>query len=282
MNAKIVHEPRFESGRLPARSLLAAIALVIVCAVIFAFCDMAQAQEVKRIRIAYISQVVERPPRLSNLDLPPEDEGIAGGRVAVEDNNTTGRFLKQEFSLKAAAVAPFGDAMAALEALLKEGFAFVILNVPAETLLAMAEAVRGANVLLFNAGAPDDRLRDEDCRGNVLHIAPSRAMLTDALAQYLVWKRWRDWFLVVGGREGDRLFAAAVRQSAEEIRRQDRRRANLGFRPGCPTNRAVGGPGVHARGRPRYPGGRRRVRRIRPVSGLPADGRRVRSPVRRD
>ena len=72
---------------------------------IFAFCDMAQAQEVERIRIAYIGQVVERPPRLSNLDLPPEDEGIAGGRVAVEDNNTTGRFLKQEFSLKAAAVA---------------------------------------------------------------------------------------------------------------------------------------------------------------------------------
>ena len=33
---------------------------------------------------------------------------------------------------------------------------------------------------------PDDRLRLDDCRANVFHIMPSRAMKADALAQYLV------------------------------------------------------------------------------------------------
>ena len=36
----------------------------------------------------------------------------------------------------------------------------------------------------------------------------------DALAQYLIWKKWRKWFLVVGRRDEDRLFAAAVRRAA--------------------------------------------------------------------
>ena len=40
------------------------------------------------------------PPPLSLLDLPPQDDGIAGARLAINDNNTTGRFLKQEFTLE--------------------------------------------------------------------------------------------------------------------------------------------------------------------------------------
>lgn len=214
---KIVHEARFESGRLPVRSPLAAIALAIVWAVTFAFGDMTQAQPSERIPIGYLSQVVERPPNLSNLDLPPADEGVAGGQLAIADNNTTGRFLKQDFWLRAVSVPAEGNAEAAFEALRQEGFRFVILNVPADVLLKLADGVQTSDVLLLNAGAPDDRLRNADCRGNVLHIAPSRAMLTDALAQYLIWKRWREWLLIVGRRDGDRLFASAVRESAKKF-----------------------------------------------------------------
>ena len=49
---------------------------------------------------------------------------------------------------------------------------------------------------------------------NVVHVAPSRAMLADALAQYLVWKHWTRWFLVFGSHEPDKLFADALRRSA--------------------------------------------------------------------
>ncbi len=57
------------------------------------------AAEVETVRIAYLSQIVELPPKLSNLDLPSEDEGFQGGRLAIKDNNTTGRFMKQAFEL---------------------------------------------------------------------------------------------------------------------------------------------------------------------------------------
>src|SRR5207245_5391698 len=71
--------------------------------------------------------------------------------------------------------------------------------------------------LFFNVGAIDDRLREEDCRANVIHTAPTRSMLADALAQYLVWKQWRRWLLVVGSHAEDKLYGDALRRSAKRF-----------------------------------------------------------------
>jgi len=196
--------------------LIRAAFTLLACAVAVAPRPAATA-EPARVTLAYLSQVVERPPKVSNLDLLPEDEGIAGGRLSISDNNTTGRFLNQEFVLEEVSVPADGDVVAAFRGLVAAGLQFVILNVSADKLLEMADSVAGQDVLLFNAGAGDDRLRNADCRDNVMHFAPSRAMLADALAQYLVWKRWPEWFLVVGARDGDKLFAASIRRAAERF-----------------------------------------------------------------
>ena len=42
-------------------------------------------------------------------------------------------------------------------------------------------------------------------------------MLADALAQYLVWKQWRRWFLIVGSHSEDRLYGDALRRSAKRF-----------------------------------------------------------------
>lgn len=167
--------------------------------------------------LAFLSQVVEQPPKISNLDVPPEDEGFAGARLSIADDNTTGRFLNQEFVLREVSVPADGDVMSAFHKLVDEGIQFIILDVPADRLLEMADSVADQSVLLFNAGASDDKLRDADCRDNVMHFAPSRAMLADALAQYLVVKRWPEWFLVVGPGERDKLFAAAIHRAARRF-----------------------------------------------------------------
>ncbi len=43
-------------------------------------------------------------------------------------------------------------------------------------------------------------------------------MLSDALAQFSVWKKWTDWVVLAGSREGDRAFAAALEKSAAKFR----------------------------------------------------------------
>ena len=178
---------------------------------------MAEQGSVAVVRIAVLSQLVERPPALSNLEVLPDDSGLLGARMAIMENNTTGRFMKQRFELWEKIVPVRGDVVAAFKELVGGGHRFIVANLSPGSLLRVADLPEAKDVLIFNAGAPDDILRNEQCRANILHTIPSRAMMADALAQYLVWKRWPKWFLVVGRRKEDRLFAEALKRAANRF-----------------------------------------------------------------
>jgi ABC transporter substrate binding protein (PQQ-dependent alcohol dehydrogenase system) len=164
------------------------------------------------ISIGYLGQAGVRST-LSLVEQPPGDNGIAGARLAIADNNTTGKFLNQHFTLEVVRLKE-GDEAAKAATTLADHSGFVIADLPADQLLQAADALRDRGTLLLNAGAIDDRLREEDCRANIIHVAPTRSMLADALAQYLVWKQWKRWVLVVGSHDRDRLYADALRRAA--------------------------------------------------------------------
>lgn len=168
------------------------------------------------LRIAYL-RLIERRPTISLLDKPAPDDGLAGAQLAISDNNTTGRFMNQQFELLDKPLRANADPLAALNEVTGQGIVLVLTDFPAEALLRMSDAVKGKDVTLFNIDAPDDKLRQEDCRGNVIHVAPSRAMLADALAQYLVWKKWSRWVLAYGSHPDDSLLADAYRRSAKRF-----------------------------------------------------------------
>jgi ABC transporter substrate binding protein (PQQ-dependent alcohol dehydrogenase system) len=196
-----------------------------LAAVLFLFSSMVNVGEVRaqaagadpvEIEIGYIR---EYEPRLalSVLDVPPRDDGVAGATVGISDNNTTGAFLGQKFNLEVTEIAPDGDAAAAYTDLFAKGARFIVADLPADKLLAVADLAGPQGVPVFNVGATDDRLREEDCRANVFHTAPTRSMLADGLAQYLVWKQWRRWALVSGSNPPDKLFAEALKRAAERF-----------------------------------------------------------------
>ncbi|WP_375411346.1 ABC transporter substrate-binding protein [uncultured Bradyrhizobium sp.] len=165
------------------------------------------------IGVGYLSRAGTKPT-LSLVEQPAENDGVAGARLAVEDNNTTGRFLNQHFILEEVRLKEGDDAAKAAAALADRNIGFIIADLPADALLMAADAVRDRGTVLFNAGSIDDRLREQDCRANLIHSAPTRSMLADGLAQYLVWKQWKRWVLVVGSHDDDRLFAEALRRAA--------------------------------------------------------------------
>lgn len=152
---------------------------------------------------------------ISRLDLPPDDLGFAGAALAAEDNQTTGRFLGMEFALETRA-APPEDAAEALDTLKAEGIRIVVVLADADGTLALADRA-GPEMLILNAGARDERLREEDCRANMLHVAPSRSMMTDAVVQFLVWKKWTRLFLIRGSHPSDEALADAYRASAAKF-----------------------------------------------------------------
>lgn len=195
-----------------------AVALFVTCVV----CEPATAQgseqvTAKTIPIVYVSEQRERLPPISLLDFRPPNEGYDGAKLAIEDNNTTGRFLNQRFTLGAIYSKSRDELIENVVAEAKAGVGFFIVDASAETLLALADAVKGLPVVIFNASAHDERLREEDCRANIKHTAASYTMLTDALAQYLAWKQWRKLVLVVGPQPEDKLYADALRRSLKRF-----------------------------------------------------------------
>ena len=191
------------------RQLLAAFA---ICASL----APALAADVIDIKIGLMRRP-EPKQTISLLDLAADNNGFAGAALAAEDNNTTGKFTGQRFVLVDAKVGPADDPAAVLAKFEADGIGLIIADLPADNLLKLADAAKGRDILIFNAGASDDSLREEDCRANVIHTAPARSMLVDGLAQYLIWKRWTKWFLVLGSHKEDQLYAEAVRRSAKKF-----------------------------------------------------------------
>ena len=107
--------------------------------------------------------------------------------------------------------------MAELGKLAGQGVLLVLTDLPGDAVLKLADAARGQGQTIFNLAAPDDALRGADCRGDLINVAPSRAMLADAVAQYLIVKRWARWFLVSGSHPDDKLLADAYRRSAKRF-----------------------------------------------------------------
>lgn len=212
----------------PVRTLLAPLALTLGLCGPCSFVGSVQAQEptareapppttaASDTHIGFLYRP-EPAPSSYDAEAAPEDEGVAGARMGIKDNNTTGRFTQQTYALDEIALAADGNAVEAARDLVGRGIRFLVLALPAGEVLAVADAVKGEGVTVFNVAAPDDRLRGADCRANVFHVIPSRAMQTDALAEFFTLMRWRKMFLIAGPQENDRLYAEAFKNSARKF-----------------------------------------------------------------
>lgn len=170
----------------------------------------------QEVKIAYLTQKKQVPAALSNLEPFIADKGLQGALLGIEDNNTTGQFTGQNYFLRQEIVPLGANVQLAFSALLKEGYRLIIVNLPAAQLV-QVQQLNHNQALLFDVATRTDAFRQAQCLQDVLHILPSRAMRADALAQYMLKKRWRHWFLVIGATPEDELYAQAIRRSAKRF-----------------------------------------------------------------
>jgi ABC transporter substrate binding protein (PQQ-dependent alcohol dehydrogenase system) len=176
------------------------------------------AQVAGEVDVAYVGLVSKQHVALTLLEPPPTEEGVQGARLAMRDNQTTGQFLNQTFSLQEAVAADEAGVLDAAKAMLASGRRMVIADLPTPTLLKLADLPEAKDATILDATSSDDALRGEQCRRNVLHTLPSYAMRADALMQYLAVKQWRNILLAVGPSVGDQAYADAIRRSAKKFR----------------------------------------------------------------
>lgn len=167
--------------------------------------------------IVFLTRAEEPRLPLSFVDPVVEDPGVWGARLAIKDNQTTGRFLGHNYELVEVVVPAEADIEAVFAEQIEAGGRLFIADLPRDDLLAIARKPESAETLIFNGRVGDDDLRLTTCFPQVFHTALSRAMRADALVQFLVWKKWTEIFLLAGTTEGDQAYAQAIHRAAKKF-----------------------------------------------------------------
>ena len=168
----------------------------------------------KHLRVVYLGKRYDEPPPLSLLDKPLKDKGVVGARVGAADNNLNGKFVGQATDLAEDILPKDGNTVAEAKKVFADGNQLIVADLEAKDLLAVADLPGAKNAIILDIRTSNDELRQEQCRANVFHLAPSYAMRADALGQFLLYKRWQRWFLIHGTQPADLEYTAAVKRAA--------------------------------------------------------------------
>lgn len=167
--------------------------------------------------ISYIKLAQQQTPALSNYFKVPDDLGYMGAKLAIEDSNTTGKFLQQNFKLNFFDVSGTTKLLALLATEYQLGRRFFILDAPVDVLVKVNHWAENKSVLLFNVSESADKLRHSKCLANIFHTIPSNAMKSDALAQWLLTKRLNKVLMIRGGKVEDTQLTSSFKRSAKRF-----------------------------------------------------------------
>ena len=145
----------------------------------------------------------------------PLGRPYSGAEVALSEVKFHGAAVNATFHLEKVRKRGTAELAAAVDELFQQGVRFFIVDAPADIVSELAQATQGKDILLFNVSAREDRLRQEQCQAHLLHIIPNYAMLNDALAQYLVFRKWTNVLALIGQAPEDEHIAAAFARSAK-------------------------------------------------------------------
>jgi ABC transporter substrate binding protein (PQQ-dependent alcohol dehydrogenase system) len=173
-----------------------------------------------RINIGYVEVAgdarYEPITAYGRLVLRSRERPFTGAQVAIDEAQALTRVLKSDFALERITVkSPAEVADAVMRA--SETTHFFIVDAPSEAFKPLADAVKGRDVLLFNATAADDALRRNLCAAELVHTLPSLAMSMDALVQYLVSRKWGNLLVLEGPLPADAAMVKALENSVRKF-----------------------------------------------------------------
>lgn len=167
--------------------------------------------------ISYVKLVQPEEPGVSNFFKKPEDSGYLGAKLAINDSNTTGKFLKQHFKINYFIATKASQFLDYLNGEYQQGRRIFILEAPLTQLVAVDRWAKNKSVLLFNVSESADELRNSQCLTSVFHTIPSNAMKSDALAQWLLYRRMNKVLLIKGNKVEDIQLAISFKRAAKRF-----------------------------------------------------------------
>ncbi|MBD1556707.1 ABC transporter substrate-binding protein [Vibrio sp. S9_S30] len=146
----------------------------------------------------------------------PPNSGLAGAELSMKDSNGAGKFLGHKYSLLSAMETNQDALISRAESFYQSGTKFYLVDSDAATLKRLQSALP-QTTLIVNVNSPDQGLRTQQCLSNVVHTAPSYRMLSDAIAQWLRYKKLTKVLLITGSTEQDLAMADSARASIQRL-----------------------------------------------------------------
>lgn len=153
----------------------------------------------------------------TGLTLRERKRPVGGIEVALRESRALGRRLDLRFELEEIALGRDESAVDAIEQRVRQGQGVFILDLPLAEMRTTVERTARLDTILFDIRHPDTELRRRFCFDRLFYTLASRAMVADALAQYLRKKGWLDVLMLVGPEDADQADATAFRAAAAKF-----------------------------------------------------------------
>jgi ABC transporter substrate binding protein (PQQ-dependent alcohol dehydrogenase system) len=140
---------------------------------------------------------------------------IDGANMGIDEVNIDASISGRRYALVEEDADSDEELAARADALQQRGVHWILVDADDGAMAKLARAERGKPVLLFNVSAPGDALRGADCQADLVNVIPSRAMLADALAQFLLARKWPQVLVLRGPQPADQADAAAFAHAAK-------------------------------------------------------------------
>ena len=196
--------------------------LFVVGILISGIACAATANEVKALNIGYAEIIddarYDHKRAYARIRIKPHHRPVVGAEVAIKESKVLSRALKMKFGLSRIEAEDAKDMADQIRRLnLESGIQFFIIDADARVLTIIAESTADLKLMLFNISAYADELRGGNCQAHLMHVIPSYSMLTDALSQFLVYKKWREVLVLKGQQSSDVAIAEAFVRSAKRF-----------------------------------------------------------------
>jgi len=200
------------------------LAAAVIAAGVLALGQTALAQdELPTITVGFLDLVEDiryddwgvHPVDIRSATAIGDRRGVAGAELGLEELKRLKRVAKAHFAMQRESVSGSATMVEAIERMLAEGISFFVLDAPDDVIAEVAARTAGLGAILFNTTATGDDLRNELCQPHLFHTAASRAMLADAVAQYLVAQKWQDVLILRGPLDEDNEMVVAFERAAD-------------------------------------------------------------------
>jgi ABC transporter substrate binding protein (PQQ-dependent alcohol dehydrogenase system) len=174
----------------------------------------------KTVTVGYLQ--LSDDPRYDELPGPGDTSiepprPVAGAEMAIGEVNLEIEATGHSFALDKEEADDVPGLVQRVDSLAKTGVHWFLVDAPDAAVADLAKALSARDVLLLNISATGDALRGSACQKDLADVIPSRAMLSDALAQLLVARKWRNVLVLQGPLPDDKAATEAFEHSAKRF-----------------------------------------------------------------